>query len=82
MSKKKEKGHPIVREKGPFVQNFDYGGPKDGDDVSPGTGLHSGEYDSVEDFLKEKKFRSAQFKSILRSFRLDQLKTIAGTFDE
>ncbi len=89
---KKEKGHPKPRPQGPWVSNFDYGGPEEGSDVGPGTGLYHGrmdKYKSVADFLKKqrkrkhsKKFRLAQFEAIIRAFRLDQLKAIAETLDE
>ena len=49
-----------VRPVGPWVSNYDYGGPEGGSDVGPGTGLYHGtmsKYKSVTDFLNKARKR-------------------------
>ena len=63
-----------VRPVGPWVSNYDYGGPEGGSDVGPGTGLYHGtmdKYKSVTDFLNKsrkrrfsKKFNKKQKKAL------------------
>ena len=80
MTKKKTKDEKRVeldvRNKTPFFENYDYGGPADGDEVSPGTGLYNGEmdkYDSVTDFLNKSRKRKCR-KNIL-SHIIDSVNT-------
>jgi len=50
-----------------LFRNYDYGGPEDATDISPGTGLYSGfmgKYKSVADFLRKKR---KQRKKVLRA---------------
>jgi len=52
----------------PLFQNYDYGGPEDGSEISPGTGLYNGEmdkYDSVEDFLEKARKRKHRKEALL-----------------
>ena len=68
MNKKDKKRVDLdTRPVGPWVQNYDYGGPEDGDDVSPGTGLYHGDmdkYDSVSDFLEQARKRKHRKRSL------------------
>lgn len=69
MTEKKEK-KPSEKRPGPWFENYDYGGPEEASENSPGTGLYSGEmdkYDSVSDFLaKKRKQRRAVRKDAYR----------------
>lgn len=55
----------------PLFKNFDYGGPEDGSDVSPGTGLYQGnmdKYKSTKDFIeksRKRKHRKKAFKGFI-----------------
>jgi hypothetical protein len=45
----------------PIFQNYDYGGPKDGNETSPGTGLYNGkmdQYKSTKDFINNSRKRN------------------------
>lgn len=63
----------------PFFRNFDYGGPEEGGEVSPGTGLYHGDmtkYKSVKEFIdKSRKRRRSQRKEaismILKGLKID-----------
>ena len=57
----------------PIFRNYDYGGPENGGEVSPGTGLYHGKmdkYKSVKDFIEKsrKRFRKRRKKSWLQFF--------------
>jgi hypothetical protein len=52
----------------PFFNNYDYGGPEEGSETSPGTGLYHGsmgKYKSVGDFLDKSRKRKKAFEEIL-----------------
>lgn len=51
-----------------FFRNYDYGGPEEGSETSPGTGLYSGDmskYKSVSDFLEKARKRKHRKKAFL-----------------
>lgn len=52
----------------PFFTNYDYGGPEDGTDVSPGTGLYHGwmgKYKSTKEFIDRSRRRRHRRKAFL-----------------
>lgn len=56
-----------IRPHGPLFRNYDYGGPGEGSEVSPGTGLYFGKmdkYKSVKDFLDKARKRKHRKRSL------------------
>lgn len=59
-NKKETSTHVQTRPPGPFFPNYDYGGPEEGSESGPGTGLYHGnmdKYKSVKDFLDKARKR-------------------------
>jgi hypothetical protein len=59
-SKDKKRVDLDVRPLGPWFSNFDYGGPSEGGEESPGTGLYHGKmdkYKSVKEFIDKSRKR-------------------------
>jgi hypothetical protein len=62
-----------------FFTNYDYGGPEEGSEISPGRGLYSGDmskYKSVTEFLekaRKRKHRKKAFRQLLFKIVLAQL---------
>jgi hypothetical protein len=62
-----------------FFENYDYGGPEEGSEISPGRGLYSGDmskYKSVSEFLekaRKRKHRKKAFRQLLFKIALAQL---------
>jgi len=76
-----------------FVRNYDYGGPEEGTEVGPGTGLYHGDmgkHKSVQDFLnkarkrrfskgyKKRKSRKQAFEYIVNRIILAQKRDSNG----
>jgi hypothetical protein len=81
MSNKKKKDKKRVdmdiRPHGPLFKNYDYGGPEDGSDISPGTGLYHGKmdkYKSVSDFLEKARKRKYRKKALYMILNKKQMK--------
>ena len=76
MSKKKDKERvdlDVRPNPNPFFSNYDYGGPEEGDETSPGRGLYNGEmdkYKSVKDFIDKSRQRKKAFDYVLETMCL------------
>ena len=86
MSKKKNKAETSTHVQtrpvpNPIFQNYDYGGPEEGNEVSPGRGLYNGpmdKYKSVKEFLEKARKRPHTRKKAL----LALYKVVTAQVDE
>jgi len=80
-NKKDERASLDVRNKRPFFSNYDYAGPQDADETSPGTGLYGdmSKHKSVTEFLDKKRKDN---KMISASTSIKQLLANATKFQK
>lgn len=78
--KKKDKDPNHQQPRGLVFKNYDYAGPEEGDETSPGTGLYQNmeDYKSVGDFIEKARKR----KKHLVSFRMKLLSKFSDKYKE
>ncbi|TXG77355.1 hypothetical protein E6Q11_02950 [Candidatus Dojkabacteria bacterium] len=82
-SKDKKRVDLDVRPEGPWFSNYDYAGPDEPTEISPGKGLYNGKmdrYKSVRDFIEMKRKRKCELKNA--TYTPDQLLKAATRFSE